>query len=73
MHIHHRQRHRHVNVTPSRYRMHTGALWQQQTIPVTIEEWTYDRGVNRLMRVVTFEDGRVTHIRTLGYGFRRLE
>ena len=58
-------------VTRSPYRVQQGALWQRHTVPVTIEEWTFDRGTNRLMRVVTFEDGRVAHIRTLGYGFRR--
>ena len=58
-------------VAPSRYRIHHGVVQQRHTVPVTLEEWTFDMGSNRLMRVVTFEDGRVAHIRTLGYGFLR--
>ena len=36
---------------------------------VRIEEWTYNFGPNRLMRIVTIENGRVIDIRTSGYGF----
>lgn len=37
---------------------------------VLVEEWTYNFGPRRLMRVVTLENGVVTEIETLGYGFR---
>lgn len=36
---------------------------------VLVERWTYNFGPNRLMRVITLEDGVVTDIEVLGYGF----
>ncbi len=36
---------------------------------VTVDEWTYNLGPNRFMRIVTFRNGRVTDIRTGGYGY----
>lgn len=36
---------------------------------VVVEEWTYNFGPHRLMRIVRIEDGIVTDIRRLGYGF----
>jgi hypothetical protein len=36
---------------------------------ILIEEWTYNFGPLRLMRVVRIEDGLVTDVRELGYGF----
>lgn len=36
---------------------------------VLVEEWTYNFGPHRLMRVVRIEDGVVTDIEALGYGF----
>jgi len=38
-------------------------------VPVMVEQWTYNLGPHRLMRVVHLEDGRVTQIETMGYGF----
>jgi len=38
-------------------------------IEVIVEEWTYNFGPHRLMRIVRFENGLVTDIRTLGYGY----
>lgn len=35
---------------------------------VTVEEWTYNFGPQRFMRVITFRDGTVVDIRTAGYG-----
>jgi hypothetical protein len=35
-----------------------------------IEEWTYNFGPHKLMRIVRFENGWVADIRALGYGFR---
>lgn len=37
---------------------------------VLIEEWTYNFGPRRLMRLVRVENGFVADIRQLGYGFR---
>lgn len=39
-------------------------------LEVRIETWTYNLGPNKLMRRVTIEDGEVTGIETLGYGYR---
>jgi uncharacterized protein DUF2845 len=36
---------------------------------VTIEEWTYNFGPNRFVRIFTFRNGIVTDIRTGGYGY----
>lgn len=36
---------------------------------VWIEEWTYNLGSNRLMRLVRLENGFVADVRTLGYGY----
>ncbi len=35
---------------------------------ITIDEWTYNPGPDRLMRVITFRNGRLTDIRETGYG-----
>lgn len=39
-----------------------------ETIPVQIEEWTYNFGPERFIELLTFENGRVTNIRPLDYG-----
>ncbi|GAB5544439.1 MAG: hypothetical protein SangKO_041990 [Sandaracinaceae bacterium] len=38
------------------------------TVAVQLEDWVYDFGPQRFVRVVTFESGEVVDIRTLGYG-----
>lgn len=54
-------------------RLHVGdieaAFFPALVNDVLVEEWTYNFGPRRLMRVVTVEAGIVTDIRTLGYGF----
>lgn len=37
--------------------------------PVVIEEWTYNLGPQRFMRLLRFEDGRLENIETLEYGY----
>ena len=37
---------------------------------VFVEDWTYNFGPNKLMRVLRIEDGWVTDVRKLGYGYR---
>jgi len=39
-------------------------------LEVLVDIWTYNLGPLRLMRRVTFEDGLVVDIETLGYGYR---
>ncbi|MFQ5635323.1 MAG: DUF2845 domain-containing protein [Gammaproteobacteria bacterium] len=39
-------------------------------VEIRVEEWTYNFGPRRLMRVIRFENGIVTSIRQLGYGYR---
>jgi hypothetical protein len=41
-----------------------------RNIIVTIEEWTYNFGPQRFMRIVTFRNGRVVDVRTGNYGVR---
>jgi hypothetical protein len=36
---------------------------------VIVEEWVFNLGPNRLMRIVTFENGIVVDVDTLGYGY----
>jgi hypothetical protein len=37
---------------------------------VLVEEWVFNLGPNRLMRVITFENGIVVDVDTLDYGYR---
>ena len=37
--------------------------------PIFIEEWTYNFGRSRLMRLLRFENGRLQKIQTLDYGY----
>jgi len=39
-------------------------------VSVTVERWIYDDGPDRLVRVLTFEDGRLVRIETRGFGRR---
>jgi len=41
----------------------------RSTVEVIVEEWTYNFGPHRLMRSIRFENGIVTAIRQLGYGY----
>ncbi len=49
-----------------------GRPWHLPGGPVekVVETWTFNLGPNQFMRQVTLEDGVVTRIRTLGYGYR---
>ena len=38
-------------------------------VEIVVEEWTYNFGPNRLMRIVKFENGLVADVKQLGYGF----
>jgi len=38
-------------------------------VEVIIEEWTYNFGPRKLMRIIRFENGLVTSIRQVGYGY----
>jgi len=38
-------------------------------VEVPVEVWTYNLGPNRLMRRITFIDGSIDTIETLGYGY----
>jgi hypothetical protein len=42
-----------------------------RTITITIDEWTYNLGPNRFMRILTFKNGKLTDINTGGYGYDR--
>lgn len=46
-----------------------GALFPTFSEDLLIEEWTYNFGPNRLMRVVWLENGVVARIEQAGYGF----
>ncbi|MCE9671775.1 DUF2845 domain-containing protein [Myxococcus stipitatus] len=38
------------------------------SVTIQVEEWTYNFGPNRLMQVVIFKDGKLTDVRSAGYG-----
>ena len=46
-----------------------GFAVQAQGVSVVQERWLYNFGPRRLMREITFQDGLIVQIRTLGYGF----
>lgn len=46
-----------------------GALFPTFAEDLFVEEWTYNFGPNRLMRVVWLENGIVARIEQAGYGF----
>ena len=39
----------------------------QETVPVVVDEWTYDFGRNRFVELVVFEQGFLQSVSTLGY------
>jgi hypothetical protein len=44
--------------------------YRRSYVEVLVEEWTYNFGPNRLMQLVRFENGFVTDVDRLGYGYR---
>jgi hypothetical protein len=42
---------------------------QERSVFVTIEEWTYNLGPNRFVRILIFRNGKLTEIKTGGYGY----
>ena len=43
-------------------------LYRQYDHPIQIEEWTYNFGPRRFMRLLRFENGRLLSIESIGYG-----
>ena len=39
-------------------------------VEVLVEEWTYNFGPRKLMRIIRFENGLVAEVKELGYGYR---
>lgn len=48
---------------------HTQTLYKEITVPVVLEEWFYNFGSHRFMRVLHFVDGKLRRIKTLEYGY----
>jgi hypothetical protein len=48
---------------------HELLIHNRLVIEVPVEEWTYNFGPRRFMRSIRFENGIVTSIETLGYGY----
>lgn len=42
----------------------------ERMVEVQIDEWTYDLGSQRLLRVFVFENGRLISMTTRGYGLQ---
>ena len=51
---------------------HTDSLLvtRHAVVEIIVEEWTYNFGPRRLMRMVRFENGFVTEVTQLTYGYR---
>lgn len=48
---------------------HGSVVHDSVVIPIDLEEWTYNFGPRRLMRLVRFANGRVVEIVSLDYGY----
>jgi hypothetical protein len=53
--------------------VHTEAVWEagrkiERSIPIEYDEWKYDFGRDRLLRYLTFVQGRLKDVRTGEYG-----
>jgi len=46
---------------------HNGQKLERQVV-IVYDEWKYDLGPNRLIRYLTFVQGRLRHVRTGSYG-----
>ena len=44
-------------------------IHQRSVVEVLVEEWLYNLGPRKLMRIVHFENGLVTDVKRLGYGY----
>jgi hypothetical protein len=47
-------------------------VYVEDSVEVTIEEWTYDFGPQRFVKYLTFEQGRVVAIRAGAYGHKQI-
>ena len=43
-----------------------------ETVTVTIEEWIYDFGPQRFIQYLTFESGKLIHVRSGNYGKKQI-
>lgn len=43
--------------------------YDQVSVEIVLEEWEYNFGPNRLSRRIIFEDGVVSKIKSIGYGY----
>jgi Protein of unknown function (DUF2845) len=41
-------------------------------IDIVVEEWTYDFGTNKFLQYLTFEGGKLVHVRSGPYGHKQL-
>jgi hypothetical protein len=44
-------------------------IHDRSVVEVLVEEWTYNFGPHKLMRIVRFENGLVAEVDQLGYGY----
>ena len=44
-------------------------IHQRSVVEVIVEEWTYNFGPRKFMRLIRFENGLVTGVEKLGYGY----
>lgn len=44
-------------------------VYDQVSVEIELEEWEYNFGPNKLSKRITFEDGVVVKIKSIGYGY----
>lgn len=49
-------------------RMESEAGHRGATILISVEEWTYNEGPNRLVHILSFRNGVLTSVQTAGFG-----
>jgi Protein of unknown function (DUF2845) len=59
-----------VRISRGLYSGPEAAYWPGLFTDVRVEEWTYNFGPRKLMRLIRLENGVVADIQELGYGFR---
>ena len=44
---------------------------EEIVVEIVVDEWTYDFGRNRFIEYVTFEQGRLTSVKSGSYGYKQ--
>jgi hypothetical protein len=67
---HHTVRYRVPAACPEGSREKSCYVVIEKTVPVVVDEWTYDFGKNRFIQRVLFEQGKLVRVASDGYGHK---